>query len=513
MNPIKTPQEMMAELAGIPRMAGGGGAPGKLTAGAAAIYNNLVKKATAVKRAPLNAKELAIIEQHASSLSRPTSPGIPTQPGRLKATTPNPELLVDQAGYGYRASPGPQGLTTPEQAKGFEVDPFGMSPQNMAAREEAYQLGTRQLKTKDGGDVFASLPTKLKVIDDRDPFLTEAMTGRKPSGTYQKPFTTNVDDLAAQKAQLESKGVYGGRTATEPGDMPTQSTTPSADYFAEMAAAAENRALPDNIISQLRKQLGRQPTEDEVNAYIANLNVLNMNYTGQGPSIFGLKPTMPKGRPTKAQQAEIDAWRQKGIDSGQSRSSVDASNYDLKTKYPSLQREVEYGPEPEFKNGGSTTPEDMRHMMLAYGQTPQKYKDGNSVMGKAKNAYKNMSGINKFAAALGPADVAYELSENRPGGAAISAFQTVAGATMPFMKGFAPLMGAMYSSDLGDATLDAYNAKRQAELDERLSKSPVFLQNNITPLDSRDKFGRAPSDKDLYEYYQEKGQNLMKYTK
>ena len=502
MNPIKTPQEMMAELAGIPRMAGGGGAPGKLTAGAAAIYNNLVKKATAVKRAPLNAKELAIIEQHASSLSRPTSPGIPTQPGRLEATTPNPELLVDRTGYGYRASPGPYGLTTPEQAKGFEVDPFGMSPQNMAAREEAYQLGTRQLKTKDGGDVFASLPTKLKVIDDRDPFLTEAMTGRKPSGTYQKPFTTNVDDLAAQNAQLESKGVYGGRTATEPGDMPTQSTTPSADYFAERAAALENRALPDNILSQLRKQLGRQPTEDEVNAYIANLNVLNMDYTGKGASVFGLKPTMPKGRPTKAQQAEIDAWRQKAIDSGQSRSSADASNYDLKTKYPSLQREVEYGPEPEFKKGGSTTPEDMRHMMLAYGKVPQKYKD----------AYKNMSGFNKAVAAVGPADVAYELSQKRPGGAAISAIETVAGATMP-MKGFLPLMGAMYSSELGDSTLDAYNAKRQAETDERLSKSPVFMGNKMTPMSARDEVGRSSLDRALNQFYQEEGQNLMKHLK
>jgi hypothetical protein len=79
--------------------------------------------------------------------------------------------------------------------------------------------------------------------------------------------------------------------------------------------------------------------------------------------VFGLKPAMPKGRPTKAQQAEIDAWRQKVIDSGQSRSSADASNYDLKTKYPSLQREVDYGPEPEFKKGGSTTPEDMRDVV------------------------------------------------------------------------------------------------------------------------------------------------------
>jgi hypothetical protein len=502
MNPIKTPQEMMAELAGIPRMAGGGGAPGRLTAGASAIYNNLVKKATAVKRAPLNAKELAIIEQHAASLSRPTSTGVPTQPGRLEATTPAANNLVDQQGNAYRAVQGPRGLTTPEQAKGYDIDPFGMSPANMRAREEI--IDNKPVSLYDNN---------VKAFEDRDPFLTEAMTGRKPSGTYQKPFTTNVDDLAAQNAQLESKGVYGNRTATEPGDMPTQSTTPSADYFAQMSTAAENRALPDNIISELRKQLGRQPTEDEINAYIANLNVLGMDYTGKGASVFGLRPAMPSGRPTKEQQAGINAWKQKAIDSGQSRSAVDASGSDLRNRYPSLQREVEYGPEPEFKNGGSTTPEDMRHMMLAYGQTPQKYKEGNSVVGKAKDAYKNMSGFNKFVAAVGPADVAYELSQKRPGGAAMSALETVAGATMPFFKGFAPLMMATYASDLGDGTLDAYNAKQQAELAERLSKSPVFLQNNMTPINNRDQLGRSPSDRALAQYYQEEGQNLMKYTK
>ena len=481
---------MMAELAGIPRMAGGGGAPGKLTAGAAAIYNNLVKKATAVKRAPLNAKELAIIEQHASSLSRPTSPGIPTQPGRLEATTPAANHLVDQRGKAYRAMQGPHGLTTPEQAKGYGIDPFGMSPGNMRAREEIID-----------NQPVSMYDDSVKAFEDRDPFLTEAMTGRRTTGTYQKPFTTNIDDFRANQAAEEAKGKFGANTGTEPGDLPVQSTTPSADYFANMSSGAEQPYVW-RLKQDLEKILGRKPTDDEVNMALADLNPLGHDYTGKGATVFGLKPTMPKGRPTKAQQAEIDAWRQKVIDSGQSRSSADASNYDLKTKYPSLQREVDYGPEPEFKKGGSTTPEDMRHMMLAYGKVPQKYKD----------AYKNMSGFNKAVAAVGPADVAYELSQKRPGGAAISAIETVAGATMP-MKGFLPLMGAMYSSDMGDATLDTYKAKRQAEIDERLSKSPVFLANKMVPMENRDAIGRSELDKALYELYQEEGQNLMNYTK
>jgi hypothetical protein len=367
-------------------------------------------------------------------------------------------------------------------------------------------LGTRQLKTKDGGDVFATLPTKLKVIDDRDPFLTEAMTGRKPSGTYQKPFTTNVDDLAAQKAQLESKGVYGGHTATEPGDMPVQSTTPSADYFAERAAALENRALPDNLVSSLRKQLGRQPTEDEINAYIANLNVLGMDYTGKGASSFGLRPEMPKGRPNKAKQAEIDKWKQFGVDSGQSRSAVDASGSDLRNRYPSLQREVEWGPEPEFKKGGSTTPEEMRHMMLAYGKTPQKFKDGKSV---AKKAVGPAALLTISAPSI--AEMGTHLASKTPTKALGGAYD-LATAFLP-MKVFAPLFGTTYSSELGDATLDTYKAQRQAELDERLSKSPVLMGNKMAPVSSRDEFGRSPMDRALNQFYQEEGQNLMKYSK
>jgi hypothetical protein len=374
-NLIKTPTQILYEQAGIPHLAGGKAVP-QLSAGAAMLAKDLIKKAEAHFGRPLKPDEIAQIQFHASGMSKPTSKGIPTNPARLAGTTPHPNLLVDEAGYGYRASPGPAGLTTPEYAKGYIGDPFAMTPQNMKAREEAYQLGTRQLKTKIGGDTFASLPTKLKVIDDRDPFLTEAMTGRKPSGTYQKPFTTNIDDLVANKAALEQKGIYEGHSGTGAGDLPTQSTTPSADFFAERAAAIENAKLPMNIRSLLREKLGREPTQDEINKVIADLNVVGHDYTGQGSAAFANERPFPKGRPTKEQEAEIAAYRQNAIDSGISPSALKARGTALENEYPSLAREREWG--PEKKTGGHISADDMRHMMMAHGHTPGHFKEGGS---------------------------------------------------------------------------------------------------------------------------------------
>lgn len=462
MNPIKSPQEMLLEQAGIPHLAGGSSVS-SLTAGAQQLIKQLVERATRLKGAPLDAQQMARIEEYAQSLSVPTSKGIPTNPARLAGTTPAQGHLVDEAGNAYRAVQGPRGLTTPEQAKGYEIDPFGMSRGNFAARQEL--INNKPVSLYD---------PKVKPFETRDPFLTEAMTGRKPSGTRQKPFTVNVDDLAAQRAQLESKGIYGGHTGTEAGGLPVQSTTPSADYFAQMSSSLENAALPANIRSTLRAKLGREPTEDEVNAFIANLNVLGQNYTGQGTAAFGASRPFPAGRPTKQQEAEIAAYRQNAIDSGISPSATQAGTAELKRDYPNLLQEREWGPEGH-KAGGHMTPDEMRHMMIVQGHEPSYFKEGNSVLNRAKDAYKNMSGFNKFMALVGPADAAYKLNQGETGGALMSAADTVAGATMPFFKGYLPLQAITYSSELGPekGTRDWEIENPRAALDEAM-KNSVF---------------------------------------
>lgn len=423
-------------MAGIPHMAGGSsvGQFTKQVAEAIAKYKRLYGKAP-------SPDEVKGLEQYVTSLSRPTSKGIPTNPQRLAATTPAQNHLVDEAGNAYRAVPGPYGLTTPEKAGGYSIDPFANTGANFRAREGLYD-------------------PSVKAFESRDPFLTQAMTGRPPSGTYQKPFTVNVDDLHAQQAAQEAKGSIGAHTGTGAGERPAQSITPSADYFADMAAAVENKALPDNLVSVLRQKLGRNPTEDEINALIADLNVLNMDYTGKGATAFGFKPTMPKGRPTKAQEEEIAKWRQFGIDSGQARSAVEASGSDLKSRYPSLQREVEWGPESGMKMGGSVTPEQMRHMMLATGKTPSKFAGG----GKAKAALKNYGAPIAMNVPFLAGDLS-EIASNVKNKKYADAAEGAIGLGLDYLP-YTPLtvaLGNLRPSQLGDATLDTWNARKQQE--------------------------------------------------
>ena len=257
----------------------------KMTAGARMLYEQTVKKFPALMGRNPTAEDLAKIEFHANEFSKPVHEMNPAHAEelqrRLQATTPAKDMLVDASGRAYQpihSVDQTKGLMTPEQAAGYNVDQFGSTPANFRAREGLYA-------------------PDVQAFESRDPFLTQAMTGRPPSGTRQKPFTTNIDDLAANRASLEAKGQYGDVADVAPGGYPTQSTTPSADYFANMAAKIEAAKLPTNIQSTLREALGRNPTEDEINAAIANLNVAGHDYTGKGAAIFGERPKTKQNLP------------------------------------------------------------------------------------------------------------------------------------------------------------------------------------------------------------------------
>jgi hypothetical protein len=354
MNPIKTPQEMMYEQAGIPHLAGGG-LP-KLSAGAENVLRSAIKKFSAVFGRTPNAEELSQLEAHANKLSMPTNTA-PANIKRLEATTPAQNMMVDASGRAYQPihsiDPNKR-LLAPEEAAGYNVDPFGSTPANFRAREGLYA-------------------PDVKAFESRDPFLTEAMTGRATSRTRQKPFTTSIDELVQNKAHLENKGIYGDVADVSPGGYPTQSTTPSADYFAEMASKIEAAKLPTNIRSTLRDVLKREPTDDEINAAIANLNVARHDYTGKGAAIFGERPTTSGARPTKAEAADLADWRQRAIDSGQSRTSVMDTPRHIEERTPNLYNEMQLGPDTGFAQGGSTNPKQMRADMMVCG-----YADGGS---------------------------------------------------------------------------------------------------------------------------------------
>jgi len=355
---IKTPQQMLLSKAGIPHLADGRSV-GALTAGAAQLLETAVKKFIGVFKRPPNASEMDELTQHVRSFSAPQRPAPNME--RLSATTPAQDMLVDASGNAYKPAMGPRGLTTPEQAAGYKVDPFGSSAANMRARQGSYEPG-------------------VQAFESRDPFLTEAMTGRAPTRTRQKPFTTNLDDLNANKAALEEQGIYGNVAKVEPGGYPAQSSTPSSDYFARMSASIENAKLPPDIMSTFRAKFGRNPNEDEVNAIIAHLNVARHDYTGKGAAVFGERP-MPAGggRPTKAEQDQMAAWREQAQASGMSPTAITSKPAELARDYPQMTREMQLGPDTGFAQGGSTNPDYMRAEMAVNGFTPSKYAGGSTV--------------------------------------------------------------------------------------------------------------------------------------
>ena len=422
---------MLLSKAGIPHLADGRSV-GALTAGASQLLETAVKRFINVFKRPPDQSEMAELTKHVQSFSAPVRPAPNME--RLAATTPAQDMLVDAAGNAYKPVMGPRGLTTPEQAAGYKIDPFGASAANVRARKDLYEPG-------------------VKAFEDRDPFLTEAMTGRAPTRTRQKPFTTNIDDLNANKAALEEQGIYGNVARVEPGGYPAQSVTPSSDYFARMSEGIENAKLPDNIMSTFRAKFGRNPNEDEVNAIIAHLNVARHDYTGKGPAIFGERPTTAGGgRPTKAEADQMAAWREQAQASGMSPTSITAKPAELSRDFPQLSREMQMGPDTGFAGGGSTNPDYMRAEMVVNGYTPSKYADGKSVTKKVAKFGFNTA-LPGFMAYEDLSEIPENIGTGNYGDAIAHAVSGISGAAQAAPKTMSRLIGPAATSTASKAWL------------------------------------------------------------
>ena len=423
-----------------------------MTAGARMLYEQSVKKFPAMMGRAPTAEDLAKIEYHAKEFSKPVNEMNPLHAealqGRLKATTPAQNMLVDANGRAYSPAQSAKGLTTPEQAAGYAADPYGNTAANFRAREGSYAPG-------------------VQAFESRDPFLTQAMTGRPPSGTYQKPFTTNIDDLTANRASLEAKGQYGDVADVSPGDYPSQSITPSADYFANMASKIETAKLPTNLQSTLREALGRNPTEDEVNAAIANLNVAGHDYTGKGAAIFGERPKTKRGTLTAAEKEALAEWRQQAIDSGMSRTAVNSSPAQLEQKFPGIAAEMELGPAAPFAQGGDVHPDQLRAEMIVHGYEPKKYAVGNLVEPVGHVIVQGAPSIAAHGAYVAPSipDIkpSYLAAKTGNYGKALETAGDIASALAPFTPAIVGTQLAMYSPDVGSATIAGWK-QHEAEM-------------------------------------------------
>lgn len=248
LNPIKTPREMMMEMAGMPpHMANGGDPKRKVSSD---VMSSAVRAVKEYRRrygknpSPQEMDELrrAVWESQQPRAPIVSDPQTMARANYLMANDPN-----------YVAS-SPVTLGGTNITRNFNPD---TSP---------------------------------------DPFLYKSQFGRKPKGSWAPMEGIDINDPAVL-GQIERAQAMGQGEAHL-----GESLTPSAAFFGDMARSLENQALRSGknpVIDQLTKAFaeknGRPPNFDELNAIVADYNVLRHQHGPMGASVVTKRPKSRTG--------------------------------------------------------------------------------------------------------------------------------------------------------------------------------------------------------------------------
>lgn len=342
LNPIKTPQEMLYEQAGVPHFGKGGDVISQFTK----RIQDAITKYTRATGKPPSPEEVKQLEDHIRGLSQPSPQPQQTQ-ARLAQQTPFASHLVDEFGRPYQPMIDPKTgrLTTPERAQGFNVqDPFKTTPVSAKAR-----------KYVPGANAFTP-----------DEFLNQANTGRTSTRTNMRSHTPSSEELIAKQNAAEE---IGGDAAKAPLETygPTEQPRSASEPFASQASAFEQVPAGDirqeilpavypregearskfaAEVEQARQSFlarGIEPDEEDlINAVIAARNPMRHNYTGENP--IGERPLSD---PTAGKVSpEMLEWRDRMRAAGQPETLAVKHPSDWK---PSAQREYLLDTTPETR--------------------------------------------------------------------------------------------------------------------------------------------------------------------
>lgn len=307
------------------------------------------------------------------------------------------ELLFEYAGVPAMAAGGDlmkqfagqiaRALQQYKKIHGKDPDPADVQ----ALREHVMSLGKKpEIKTDPVTQARArhqlatdpNISSTMAPDISRDPFLTQATTGRTVRGTYLRPKVQDIADPNVQK-NIEMK-----QQAGELEDILPESITPSADYIGRMGTAIENQALAagkdkpliDKLKAAFYERYKRFPTDEEMEVIIAEFNPVRHQYGAKGTSIVGERPPTARG---------LEDWRQQARTEG----IEEAYLIDSPRKYPKYLKdelEILQGRQPgtkvtpesmpnpnriSRKGGGPAemTADDMRVAMAVRGYEPGKY--------------------------------------------------------------------------------------------------------------------------------------------
>jgi hypothetical protein len=311
--------------------------------------------------------------------------------GPLKLTS-GANALLQKAINNFKAIngrvPSAQEMAQIEQQAGrFSMPTSGLRSGMSAAPRASYELGT---------DLNLINPETA-----RDPFLTKMTTGRTTKGTNLRPIAQDVSDPSVIK-NIEEQQMSGQLDELMPGAS-QGSTTPSADYFAEVSQNIESSALQGGALDKLKKAFyekqGRYPDEDELNAIIAEFNPARHQYGSQGVGIMSQRPPTAKGMTDFRNAARNEGVEESYLTKRQGnypqyiqdelaiqRGELPATALkEKKKRYKDVEPIDFYIDEngnpvkiyPTMKaEGGQITPRDMLAQMLVNQVTPQKFKNG-----------------------------------------------------------------------------------------------------------------------------------------
>ena len=256
---------------------------------------------------------------------------------------------------------------------------------------------------------LASNPQLINPDTARDEFLLQATLGRGNKGTRNEAMTVDINspEIGMQIEKLQQAGALeklGVPNATRGG-----STTPGADYLANMTEAKQNfvlhnRGLYDDLLYTFKKQNNRYPTQEEMDQVIAAYNPLRHQYGEKGKSIVTERPKTAKGMEEYRANARLEGvpesylyhrpgnYRQELLNELDIAQGITPATKTIEQRAPKA-RDIDptdsyYDPDsgafvsvyPTMKAaGGSIHPDSMMAEMNAYGYTPQKYAKGKAV--------------------------------------------------------------------------------------------------------------------------------------
>jgi hypothetical protein len=256
---------------------------------------------------------------------------------------------------------------------------------------------------------LASNPQLINPDTARDEFLLHATLGRGGKGTRNEAMTVDINspEIGMQMEKMQQAGAL--EKLGIPNATLTPSTTPGADYLANMSELKQNFVLQnsgmyDQLKDSFKKQYKRYPTQEEMEQVIAAYNPLRHQYGEKGKSIVTERPGSAKGMEEYRANARLEGvpesylyhrpgnYRQELLNELDIAQGITPATKTVEQRAPRA-RDIDptdsyYDPDsgafvsvyPTMKAaGGSIHPDSMMAEMNAYGYTPQKYAKGKSV--------------------------------------------------------------------------------------------------------------------------------------